>query len=146
MGSEMCIRDSLFGGEDTPSCGFAIGFDRVMVALGEVAVPHRTVVAILSTPEGAASAFRAAAAFRAAGLRAEIDLSGKGLGTQMTKAAKTSDFAVLIGAREAEAGVVAFKNLSTGLQETLCLEDAVARATGRAVSYTHLTLPTNREV
>ena len=70
----------LFGGEDTPSCGFAIGFDRVMVALGEVAVPHRTVVAVLSTPEGAASACRAAAAFRAAGLRADLDLSGKGLG------------------------------------------------------------------
>ena len=48
----------LFGGEDTPSCGFAIGFDRVMVALGEVAVPHRTVVAVLSTPEGAANACR----------------------------------------------------------------------------------------
>ncbi len=123
----------LFGGEDTPSCGFAIGFDRVMVALGEVAVPHRTVVAVLSTPEGAASAFRTAAAFRAAGLRAELDLSGKGLGAQMTKAAKTADLAVLIGAREAEAGVVAFKDLSTGLQETLRLEDAVARAAAREV-------------
>jgi histidyl-tRNA synthetase len=123
----------LFGGEDTPSCGFAIGFDRVMVALGEVAVPHGTVVAVLSTPEGAASAFRAAAAFRAAGLRAELDLSGKGLGAQMTKAAKTADLAVLIGAREAEAGVVAFKDLSTGLQETLRLEDAVARAAAREV-------------
>ncbi|MEN6341678.1 MAG: histidine--tRNA ligase [Methanospirillum sp.] len=123
----------LFGGEDTPSCGFAIGFDRVMVALGEVAVPHRTVVAILSTSEGAASAFRAAAAFRAAGLRAELDLSGKGLGAQMTRAAKIADFAVLIGAREAEAGVVAFKDLSTGVQETLDLEAAVARAAGREV-------------
>ena len=75
----------------------------------------------------------AAAAFRAAGLRAELDLSGKGLGAQMTRAAKTADFAVLIGAREAEAGVVAFKDLSTGLQETLALEEAVARAAGREV-------------
>lgn len=123
----------LFGGEDTPSCGFAIGFDRVMVALGEVTVPHRTVVAVLSTPEGAANACRAAAAFRAAGLRAELDLSGKGLGAQMAKAAKTADCAVLIGAREAEAGVVAFKDLATGLQETLALDEAVARAAGREV-------------
>jgi histidyl-tRNA synthetase len=123
----------LFGGEDTPSCGFAIGFDRVLVALGEVAVSRRTVVAILSTPEGAASAIRAAAAFREAGLRAELDLSGKGLGAQMTRAAKTADFAVLIGPREAEAGVVAFKDLSTGHQETLPLEAAVARAAEREV-------------
>ncbi len=51
----------------------------------------------------------------------------------MTKAAKTADFAVLIGPREAEAGVVAFKDLSTGLQETLALEAAVARAAEREV-------------
>jgi histidyl-tRNA synthetase len=123
----------LFGGEETPSCGFAIGFDRVMVALGTVPVPRQTVVAVLSTPEGAASAFRAAAAFRAAGFRTELDLSGKGLGAQMTRAAKTADYAVLIGAREAEAGVVALKDLGTGIQETLALEAAVARAAGREV-------------
>jgi histidyl-tRNA synthetase len=51
----------------------------------------------------------------------------------MAKAAKTADFAVLIGAREAEAGVVAFKDLATGVQETLALEAAVARAAGREV-------------
>jgi histidyl-tRNA synthetase len=123
----------LFGGEDTPSCGFAIGFDRVMVALGEIAVPHRTVVAILSTPEGASSGVIAASAFRRAGLRTELDLSGRGLGAQMTRAAKTADFAVLIGAREAEAGVVALKDLATGLQETLALDEAVARAAGTEV-------------
>jgi histidyl-tRNA synthetase len=123
----------LFGGEDTPSCGFAIGFDRVMVALGDVPVPRRTVVAVLSTPEGATSAFQAAAGFRANGLRTELDLSDKGLGAQLTRAAKTADFAVLIGAREAEAGVVAFKDLASGIQETLTLDAAVARATGREV-------------
>lgn len=120
----------LFGGEETPSCGFAIGFDRVMVALGEVAVEPRTVVAVLSTPEGASAAFRAASAFRAAGVRTELDLSGRGLGAQMARAAKSADYAVLIGAREAEAGVVAFKDLATGIQETLALDEAVARIGG----------------
>ena len=123
----------LFGGEDTPSCGFAIGFDRVMVALGEVEVPERPTVAVLSTPEGACAACTAAAAFRNAGLRTELDLSGRGLGAQLTRAAKTADFAVLIGAREAEAGVVAFKDLESGVQETLALEAAVARAARREV-------------
>ena len=123
----------LFGGEDTPSCGFAIGFDRVMVALGEVEVPERPTVAVLSTPEGACAACTAAAAFRRAGLRTELDLSGRGLGAQLTRAAKTADFAVLIGAREADAGVVAFKDLESGVQETLALETAVARAARREV-------------
>ncbi len=123
----------LFGGEDTPSCGFAIGFDRVMVALGQVEVPPRPTVAVLSTSEGACAACVAAAAFRAAGLRAELDLSGRGLGAQLTRAARTADYAVLIGAREAEAGVVAFKDLASGVQETLALEAAVARTVGREV-------------
>lgn len=124
----------LFGGEETPSCGFAIGFDRVMVALGTVPAPRQTIVAVLSTPEGTASAFRAAAAFRAAGLRTELDLSGRGLGAQMTRASKTADFAVLIGPREAEAGVVSFKDLATGVQETLALDEAVVRAAEREVN------------
>lgn len=123
----------LFGGEDTPSCGFAIGFDRVMVALGQVEVPERPTVAVLSTPEGACAACTAAAAFRNAGLRTELDLSGRGLGAQLTRAAKTADFAVLIGAREADAGVVAFKDLESGVQETLALDVAVARAARREV-------------
>ena len=104
-----------------------------MVALGEVAVPRQRTVAVLSTPEGARAAFRAASAFRAAGLRAELDLSGRGLGAQLAKAAKTADFAVLVGAREAEAGVVTIKDLSSGVQETLGLEAAVDRAAGREV-------------
>ncbi|HQJ88204.1 MAG TPA: histidine--tRNA ligase [Methanoregulaceae archaeon] len=123
----------LFGGEDTPSCGFAIGFDRVMVALGAVALPRQRTVAVLSTPEGASAALRAASAFREAGLRTEVDLSGRGLGTQLARASRTADFAVLVGAREAEAGVVAIKDLASGVQETLPLGAAVIRAAGREV-------------
>jgi histidyl-tRNA synthetase len=52
----------------------------------------------------------------------------------MTRAAKTADVAVLIGAREAEAGVVAYKDLATGLQETLALDEAVRRAAEREVA------------
>jgi histidyl-tRNA synthetase len=48
----------------------------------------------------------------------------------MARAAKSADYAVLIGAREAEAGVVAFKDLATGIQETLALDEAVARIGG----------------
>ena len=42
----------LFGGEDTPSCGFAIGFDRVMVARGDQAPPHQLIVGVAYTPDG----------------------------------------------------------------------------------------------
>ena len=42
----------LFGGDDVASAGFAIGFDRVMVSLGEVAPAKDTVVGIVCTDEG----------------------------------------------------------------------------------------------
>jgi len=66
----------LFGGDDVPSAGFAIGFDRIMVALGETASPADTVVAVIPLGSGAgAAAFSAAAAFREADIRTEVDLS-----------------------------------------------------------------------
>jgi histidyl-tRNA synthetase len=42
----------LFGGDDVASCGFAIGFDRVMVSIGETQQRKDTIVAIVCTDEG----------------------------------------------------------------------------------------------
>ncbi len=38
----------LFGGDDVASCGFAIGFDRVMVSLGEAQTRKRRPLSVLS--------------------------------------------------------------------------------------------------
>ena len=73
----------LFGGEDTPSCGFAIGFDRVMVSRGDKAPPRRLVAGIAHTPEGREWALTVAREFRSAGIRTELDLSsGRSIGQQ----------------------------------------------------------------
>jgi histidyl-tRNA synthetase len=116
----------LFGGDDTPSCGFAIGFDRVMVSLGEVKSPQGTVVGIACTEEGRARAFEVARAFRSAGIRSEMDLMERGLSAQLAHASKTADFAVIIGRREAECGAVTLKNLKSGEQKSLDLPAAIA--------------------
>ncbi len=116
----------LFGGDDVASCGFAIGFDRVMVSLGEAHARKDTVVGLVCTNEGRKRALEVGRAFREAGIRTEMDLMGRGLGAQLAHAAKSADFAVVIGQREAESGEVTLKNLKTGEQKTVSLNEAVA--------------------
>ena len=116
----------LFGGDDTASCGFAIGFDRVMVSLGDLKHKKDTVIAVICTDEGRKRALEVARAFRAAGIRAEMDLMERGLGAQIAHASKSADFAVVIGQREAESGNVTIRNLQNGEQKTMELVAAIA--------------------
>lgn len=116
----------LFGGDDVASCGFAIGFDRVMVSIGDFELAHEPVVGVVCTPEGRARALEVARAFREAGVRAEVDLMQRGMGAQLAHAAKTADFAVVLGKREVEAGTVTLKDLHSGEQQERSLEDAIA--------------------
>jgi histidyl-tRNA synthetase len=116
----------LFGGDDVASCGFAIGFDRVMVSLGGPQQSKDTIVAIVCTGEGRIHAQEVARLFRAAGIRSEMDLMERGLGAQLAHASRTADFAVVIGRREAESGNVTLKNLHSGEQKTLDPASAIA--------------------
>lgn len=116
----------LFGGDDVASCGFAIGFDRVMVSIGDFELAHEPVVGVVCTPDSRARALEVARAFREAGVRAEADLMQRGMGAQLSHAAKTADFAVVLGKREVEAGTVTLKNLHSGEQQERSLEDAIA--------------------
>lgn len=116
----------LFGGDDVASCGFAIGFDRVMVSLGETTAKKETVVGLACMPEGRKRALEVGRAFREAGIRTEMDLMERGLGAQLAHASKSADFAVVVGKREAETGEVTLKNLATGEQKTVGLDAAIA--------------------
>jgi histidyl-tRNA synthetase len=120
----------LFGGEDTPSCGFAIGFDRVMVARGDQAPLRRTVVGIAFTPEGREWALRVASEFRSARVRTELELSGRSIGQQLSHIAKSADYAVIIGQRESIKQMVTIKDLKQGVQKELPLADAVREVNG----------------
>ncbi len=120
----------LFGGEDTPSCGFAIGFDRVMVARGEKAVPSRAVVSVVHAPQGRWMALQAAREFRNAGIRTEIDLSGKNISAQLSHSAKNADYALIVGEREAREKLVTLKNLRSGEQKQVPVGEAIAEVRG----------------
>jgi histidyl-tRNA synthetase len=116
----------LFGGDDVPSCGFALGFDRLMVSLGDVKTARPVRVAICCTEEGRTRAFGVAKAFRDRGISAEIDLLDRNLGAQLAHAARGADFAAILGKREVVAGTVTLKNLHSGEQKAIPLADAVA--------------------
>lgn len=114
----------LFGGKDTPSSGFAIGFDRVMVARGGTSYIPEKVVRIVFTPEGRNWALETASFLRGRGIRTEMDLSSKSLGSQLSMAAKAADYAFIVGERESRARMVMLKNLGSGVQQEMGLEEA----------------------
>ena len=116
----------LLGGDDVASSGFAIGFDRVMVALGEPERKKETVAAIVCTNEGRNRALDVARTFREAGIRTEMELMDRGLGAQLAHASRTADFAVIIGQREVDSGNVTLKDLKSGEQKTVGLAAAIA--------------------
>jgi len=121
----------LFGGDDIPSSGFAIGFDRVMVARGEQNETTERVVAVVYTADGREHAHRVARAFRDAGIRTETDIMGRAMGAQITHASKSAQYVAIIGKREQDSGSVTLKNLKSGEQTELGLEEAVREVTER---------------
>jgi len=116
----------LFGGDDVASCGFAIGFDRVMVSIGDFALAPETVIGVVCMSEARERGLEVARAFRDAGVRAEVNLMERGMGAQIAHAAKTADFAVILGKREVDAGTVTLRNLHSGEQQEVSLGEAVA--------------------
>lgn len=118
----------LFGGEDTPSAGFAIGFDRVMVALGEESwIPWQPKVMIVTTNEGRDRALYIAGEFRMNGIITETDLMNRSFSAQMKAAGKNADYAIIIGKDEVAAGIITLKDMKAGTQEKLTVPEAIRK-------------------
>lgn len=118
----------LFGGEDTPSAGFAIGFDRVMVALGEESwIPWQPKVMIVTTNEGRNRALYIAGEFRMNGIITETDLMNRSFSAQMKAAGKNADYAIIIGKDEVAAGIITLKDMKAGTQEKLTVPEAIRK-------------------
>jgi len=118
----------LFGGSETPSCGFGIGFDRVLEVCG-IEPPHEPRVAVVYLPDVVGDAIRVASRLRDdASVRTTIDISGRKFGQQLKHAdAIGADYAVIVGAKEVEAGMVTLRDMRTGEQEMIGVDDAVLR-------------------
>jgi histidyl-tRNA synthetase len=108
------------GGEDTPAVGWAMGMERLNSLIAAIE-PQKLDAYVVSN--STQDAFALAQELRGCGLSAEIDLAGKKFTKQLEKAAKTANFALILGEDEIKSDTVAVKNLATGEQTTIRRSD-----------------------
>lgn len=129
-GGAYSLADVL-GGDALPTTGFAVGFDRVLLALEEagVSLPSTALDAFVIPIGGhmRQAGYRVLASLRAAGATADMDLVGRGPSRNLEYADSVgARVAVLVGEKEWSEGRVALKDLASGEQTELPLEDAVS--------------------
>ncbi|RZN33705.1 MAG: histidine--tRNA ligase [Methanophagales archaeon ANME-1-THS] len=126
---------ALFGGDDVPSTGFAFGFDRLaeIFRLDEHAMPRGDVVVVpvrerdQDNREVVKEAIQVASTLREF-VRTQVDVMNRSLSAQLSYAnAIRASFAVLVGKNELKEGKVTVRDLTTGMQERMSLEDCVGR-------------------
>lgn len=103
------------GGPHTPSIGFGIGIERVLIAAeaeGLLAPDPARLDAFVVDGIGDGTATEVVAALRESGLRADRAYGGRSVKAQWKLADRSgARFGVMLGAREAERGAVAVKDL-----------------------------------
>ncbi len=121
----------LLGGKPTPGIGFALGLDRVVLALevsGAVAPAEAAPIAVVvgADPADTAGRLVVATRLRDAGLAVHADLSQRRLGRQLEAAVKEgAHFAVILG-DELAAGDVGLRDLDGASQKLVPLADLPA--------------------
>jgi histidyl-tRNA synthetase len=118
------------GGPPTPGVGFAMGLDRVLLAMraeGAESPTARTVRCYVVGIGPAAGAARALVReLRSAGVPAEGPLEERPLKAQLKMASRTgARYAAILGPEELEAGAATMRRLSDGTQERVALTDVV---------------------
>ena len=110
----------LEGGKPTPGVGFAVGFERAMLALeafgGEMADDvERCVYVANAGAELRGEVFSLANLLRSAGIRTECDYQGRSLKSQFKQADKVgAAYMVVIGGDELASGNVRLRDMGTG--------------------------------
>ena len=118
----------VFGGEPVAQTGFALGLDRLVMAAeaeGTLEAPRPLDAYIVPVGDAARKkATQVLTSLRAAGLGADIDLVGRGPSKNLDYAnAIGARFAVLLGERELKAGRATVREMATGAQREVALDD-----------------------
>ncbi len=117
------------GGASMPACGFAMGLERLLIAMEESGIPFpeapKCNLSIVSAGENALlKALELSAELRAQGYSVNIDTVGRSIKAQMKYANKiNSEFTVVIGDNELENGTAMLKCMEDGTQTEVSLED-----------------------
>ena len=119
------------GGPPTPGIGFAVGLERVLLALEKQRLlpsEHDAVdVFVVALGDAAKlSAFRLMQEVRAAKLSAAMDFAGRSMKAQMKQAnKKNARFVAILGEDEVREGVVALKDMKTSEQKKVAWKDLI---------------------
>ena len=117
---------SLFGGKETSSTGFGLGFDRIMEIVQMNSSRPRPVF-MAFTPDVKREAARIASRLRES-VPVVMDVMGRGLKAQLKAAAGAgADYAVIVGKDELDAGRMTLRDMSGGAQESLIIAEIEAR-------------------
>ncbi len=125
------------GGPPTPGVGFGLGVDRTMLAAASegLVVSPRQRVEVYGVPLGEAAKRRLLVlvdALRRAGVTADLAYGTRGLKGAMKAADRSgARLALVLGDRELEEGSIQVKDLASGDQTALALDDAVPSLVAR---------------
>lgn len=123
------------GGHATPAIGFAIGLERVLLALEKQGLLPETKEAsdIFIVALGKAvqtEAFKILCELRDNGVKSDMDFAGRSMKAQMKQANKlNAKYAVILGEDEVKEGCVLLKNMQTSEQIKIALTDIVKKLT-----------------
>jgi histidyl-tRNA synthetase len=118
-----------YGGAPTPGLGFALGFERTLLALeaaGVAPTASETAAVFVArvAPEATREVFTLTAALRDAGISAEMDHQGRSLKSQFKVADRLgARFVVILGPDELAAGEVSLRDMTAGVEERVGIGD-----------------------
>ena len=115
------------GGADVPAIGFAMGLERLLMAMPQEEPSSHIDVFVVPQAAVRAEAAVLGRELREAGLRVETDLRGGSFKSQLRRADKMgAHVALLLGEAELESATVQLKNLRANTQDSVARDAVVA--------------------
>jgi histidyl-tRNA synthetase len=119
----------LFGGTEVATAGFAVGFDRTILALEEEGfhfpTPQLDVFVIPVNQTMNTTAIQIAQELRSQGIAADFDQLRRGIGKSLKYAdAKHAEKVIIVGPKELENNTVTLRDMKTGTQEIASMTSA----------------------
>jgi histidyl-tRNA synthetase len=119
---------SLFGGKETPTTGFAIGFDRTILALEtekyRFPTPKLDVFIIPVNEDMIKKSLEITQNLREHGISVDVDLLRRGISKSLKYASSiNTKKAIIVGPKELKQDVITVRDMKTGKQETVSIKN-----------------------
>ena len=126
----------LEGGKPTPGLGFAVGFERIALALeqqgGNMGAEEPSCVYVAGTPDVRPAVFGTVLLLRRAGVRTESDCQGRSLKSQFKQADKLgARLCVVLGTDEVASGVATIRDMQTHEQAQVPMAELASAVCAR---------------